>query len=71
MMEEGARGLIANHSELKVERRARGDGRARPVSRSTLASTEKGKGARGGRRSADRWGRRVSGTEKKKKKAGS
>jgi hypothetical protein len=51
-----------------MERRVRGDGRARPVDRSAPASeTEKRKGREEGEGGADRWGQLGSDREEKEK----
>jgi hypothetical protein len=51
-----------------MERRARGDGRARPVARSAPASkTRERKGREEGEGGVDRWGRRVSDYGEKEK----
>jgi hypothetical protein len=62
------RGLISKYRDLMMERRARGDGRARQVSRS--APTEQRKGRGGGRKEngAQTSGASVSAAQKKKKK---
>jgi hypothetical protein len=67
LREEGARGLISNYRDLKMERRAREGGWVRSVSRSAPLQQKKRRGAREEEEGdADRWGRCVSDIEEKK-----